>query len=298
MRHSIPRVLPILLLTLGLVSATAPVEAQSRGQLFARITNQAGEPVEGLTPDKFVVQEGGTNMTLIAADPGSTPMKIAVLIDNSEGLSGSALGLLRGGLQAFFEALPGEHEVGMYSIAGGVQEVQDFTADKAVLDDAADGLFGGRGGSRMIEGLLETWERRFSEDDSWPVFVVVSTDGPETSRNVAPEVFNDFVIEVVQRAGTFHVLVVSSQGGGVQTQVGQNLAQNTGGVYNSILVASGLPKALEEMAVAIGEHFDAMSDRYRLVYERPGDEPGGAIGAGVAGGLNMDLFADRRLPQQ
>ena len=298
MRHSPIRLTSLVSLTLLAVSVAGPADAQSRGQLFARITDQDGTPVEGLTADKFVVQEGGVNMDIVSVEPGTTPMKMALLVDYGETVAvGGARGLLRGSMQRFFETLEGEHEIAIYSIAGNITEVQDFTSDREALIEASDGLFGGRGGSRFIDGIMETWERRFSPDDFWPVITVLTTDGPEGSGNVNENEFRDFVIDLVGKAATVNVLVLSTQGGGLQTQIGQNLTSNTTGYYNSIVAPSGLSNAMEGMANAINEHYTEMSDRYRLVYERPDDEPGGQIGAGVAGQLNMQLFGDRRRQQ-
>mgnify|MGYP002818205166 FL=1 len=298
MRHSTIRIVSLVFLTLLVITLAVPADAQSRGQLFARITDQDGAPVEGLTPDKFVVQEGGVNMDIISVEPGTTPMKMVLLVDNGDGVSMSnALGLLRGSMQRFFETLEGEHEIAIHSIAGNLTEVIDFTSDREALMEASNGLFGGRGGSRFIEGIMETWERRFSPDDFWPVITILTTDGPEVSGNVNEEQFRDFIIDLVGKAATVNVLVLSTQGGGIQTQIGQNLTTNTTGYYNSIVAPSGLSNAMEEMANAINEHYNEMSDRYRLVYERPGDEPGGQVGAGVAGQLNMQLFGDRRRQQ-
>jgi len=47
----------------------------------------------------------------------------------------------------------------------------------------------------------------------------------------------------------------------------------------------------------MGSHFEGMSPRYQLVYERPTDTPGAQISAGIVGpNYKLQLFADRRMP--
>ena len=293
-------VLFLLLLTLGVgLVGEAPAHAQRTGQLFVTVTDQAGEPVVGLTADSFLIDEDGVAMTVVMADPGTTPMKVALLIDNSEPIASSfALSSLRNGVTAFLEELPPQHEVGFFTIAGNVMRLVDFTTDRDALLDEADRISNGRGGAKMIEGVIETWDRRFEDDDAWPVMVLVLTDGPESSRNVNPDEFNDFVTHLIARGAMVHTVLLETRGGGLQTQLSMNLSRNTGGLHRSINSPTALVDALRQLATRMGSHFDDMSTRYRLVYERPTDTPGAQIGAGIVGpNYTLQLFADRRMPQ-
>ena len=283
----------------ALVAAPAAF-AQSQGQLFASITDQAGTPVEGLTAESFQVQEDGAIMKILSANPGTTPMKVALLVDNSEAIMlSNGLSALRNGLAGFFETLPLQHEVGLFTVAGRVAPVVDFTTDRDELLAGADGLFSGSGGTKMIDGMRETWDRRFSSEDAWPVIVMVMTDGPETSGNMNEDQFTAYTLDLLGGGAMVHVVVLETRGGGMQSQIGQNLTQNTGGFYRSMNSPTALQNTLEELATTMGDHFDEMSPRYRLVYERPGDTPGAQMGAGVVGpNYKMQLFADRRLPPQ
>lgn len=297
-RRRLTRCVGLLATTVVLALAAAPTaHAQSQGQLYAAITDANGAPVEGLTAESFQIQEDGVNMTTLSVDPGTTPMKIAMLIDNSEPMR-PGISSLRNGVAGFLNTLPPQHEIGMYSIAGSVLPIVDFTTDRDELRDGADGLFPGTGGAKMIAGLRETWERRFEGDEAWPVLFLLLTDGPETSGNMNPDQFNAFIMELVGKGVTVHALLLETRGGGIQTQISQILTKNSGGLYRSINSATAMVDELASMATQMGEHFDAMSDRYRIVYERPGDTPGAQIGAGIVGpNYKMQLSMDRRMPQ-
>ena len=299
--HTPSRLLRFLTAAMVAALVGAPhASAQSQGQLFASVTTQEGEPVLDLTADSFQIQEDGVTMKILSADPGTTPMKVAVLVDNSEAINASnGLTALRRGITGFLETLPLQHEVGLFSIAGRVAPLVDFTNDRDELLDAADGLFAGSGGAKMIDGMRETWDRRFSSEDAWPVMVMVVTDGPETSGNMNEDQFGAFTLDLLSGGAMVHVVVVETRGGGVQSQIGQNLTTNTGGFYRSMNSPTALTNTLNELATTMGEHFDEMSPRYRLLYERPSDTPGAQMGAGVVGpNYKMQLFADRRMPPQ
>ena len=299
--HTPSRLLRFLTAAMVAALVGAPhASAQSQGQLFASVTTQEGEPVLDLTADSFQIQEDGVTMKILSADPGTTPMKVAVLVDNSEAINASnGLTALRRGITGFLETLPLQHEVGLFSIAGRVAPLVDFTNDRDELLDAADGLFAGTGGAKMIDGMRETWDRRFSSEDAWPVMVMVVTDGPETSGNMNEDQFGAFTLDLLGGGAMVHVVVVETRGGGVQSQIGQNLTTNTGGFYRSMNSPTALTNTLNELATTMGEHFDEMSPRYRLLYERPSDTPGAQMGAGVVGpNYKMQLFADRRMPPQ
>ena len=145
------------------------------------------------------------------------PMKVALLVDNSDAAAQS-LNPLRDGLSAFLDALPPEHEVGLFTIAGQVRRRVDFTTDRDELKERASGLFVDRNtGVIYIDGLVETWERRFDDDDAWPVFVALVYDGAEGSRSTQQDEFNEFAFELQMRAATVHAVLVSTRGGNVQT---------------------------------------------------------------------------------
>jgi len=211
--HTPSRLLRFLTAAMVAALVGAPhASAQSQGQLFASVTTQEGEPVLDLTADSFQVQEDGVTMKILSADPGTTPMKVAVLVDNSEAINASnGLTALRRGITGFLETLPLQHEVGLFSIAGRVAPLVDFTNDRDELLDAADGLFAGSGGAKMIDGMRETWDRRFSSEDAWPVMVMVVTDGPETSGNMNEDQFGAFTLDLLSGGAMVHVVVVGTK---------------------------------------------------------------------------------------
>jgi hypothetical protein len=297
--HPVSRCVGVLAIAMVVTLAAAPsARAQSSGVLFASITDPAGEPVTSLNPQDFQITEDGVAMRIVSAAPGTEPMKIAVLIDNGEGI-GNGVSALRNGMTEFLNILPPQHEVAIYSVAGNVLEMVDFTTDRDELLDAADGLFNRGGSAKIVEGLTETWERRFDGDEAWPVIFMVITDGPEGSGNINPDRFNEFVQDVAGKGAMVHTVILENRLGSVQSQISRIVTQATGGLHRSINSATALVDVLTEFATRMGEHFDAMASRYRVEYERPGDTPGAQVGAKIVGpNYTMQLFSDRRVPPQ
>ena len=65
----------------------------------------------------------------------------------------------------------------------------------------------------LIDGLLETWNRRFDAEDAWPVFVLVVHAGPEGS-NWRDREFNEFVVDLRAHGATARSIVVSARQSG------------------------------------------------------------------------------------
>ena len=276
------------------------VQAADR-QLFMSVMSQSGQPVLGLTGADVRLEQAGVECAVTSVKPDTDKMKIALMVDTS-GPAANSVNPLRAGLRDFLDTLPPQHEVGLFTITGQTRRRVDFTTDRDEFRKEVANLFGeSNTGAALLDGLLETWNRRFDDEDPWPVFVLVIHDGPEASRSVQDREFNQFLAELVARGATVHAILVSTRGGGLQSQVSINLTRNTGGIYNAIAAATGLSRALTDLATAMGEHHNQVKDRYRVLYEcDPADSADRitvsvvtASGQAVAVGLYFDRRVER-----
>ena len=282
---------------LAAIVSGAPQAARAEDrQLFMLVTDLSDQPMLDVRADEVDVQMAGAECSIKNMHLDSGPMKVALLVDNSDAAAQS-LNPLRDGLSAFLDALPPEHEVGLFTIAGQARRRVDFTTDRDELKERATSLFVDRNtGVVYLDGLVETWERRFDDEDAWPVFVALVYDGAEGSRSVQQDEFNDFVIELRMRAATVHAVLVSTRGGNVQTEVSTFLTRNTGGTYRALAAPTALANVFEELGTQMGEHHGAVRDRYRVVYECEPDNASGSISAGVSrANVLVRLYPDRRL---
>ena len=281
----------------ALLGLPALAGAQAQGQLFIEVTDAAGQFVPGLGPADFGVQEDGREAGVVSVEPVA-PMKIAFLIDNGDRMvEMNALNALRDGMDGFLDAVPQPHEIALFTIARNIQQRVDFTTDRARLRESAGEIFLDRGaGAVVLDGVRETWERRFEDDEPFPVFVMVLTDGTEASGNYNENEYVDLVNELMTNAVTVHVVLLSSRGGSSVNQYAQNLTGNTGGVYENIAAATGLEQTLVGLAERMNAHYENVSKRYRVVYERP-NPPGERISASLSrsGAFITGLFAGLRM---
>ena len=280
-----------------LVALAQTAWAQER-QLFMLVTDRAGQPVADVTADEVVLEQEGSECTVKDVQLDAAPMKVALLVDNSDAAQQS-LNSMRDGLAAFLDTLPAEHEVGLFTIAGQVRRRVDFTTDRENLKEQATGLFVDRNsGVVYLDGLVETWERRFEDEDLWPVFVSLVYDGAEASRSVQDDEFNEFARDLVGRGATVHAILVSTRGGAIQTTISTFLTQNTGGMYRALAAATALPETFTELAETMGAQYETVKDRYRVLFECDPDNPAAGIAAGVSrAAVGVRLFPNRRTDQ-
>ncbi|MYD86098.1 MAG: hypothetical protein F4137_03885 [Acidobacteria bacterium] len=283
----------------GLVPSLAP--AQTLGQVFVEVTRRStGEPVLNLAPDAFEVSEDGRSAGIVSANLDAAPMKIAVLIDNGDRLmETSALNPLRAGLDGFLDTLAPGHKISLVTIGRSVQQRVDFTTDRAELKDGVGLLFPDRGaGARLLDGVRETWDRRFEEDDAFPVMVLVLTDGTETSGSYNDNRYADLLNPLIANGVTIHAVMLATRGGvRAQQRLPQyalSLVENTGGSVETFVAPTGYERVLPQLAERMNEHYGVVSRRYRLVFERP-DPPGMRLSVSVTGSdLTFSLHMDRR----
>jgi len=266
------------------------------------------QPVLDLTEDDFVVSVGGTEIPVVSSMLDSKPPKIALLLDNSNVMSeAGADPMLREGVTEFLGILSPQHEVGLFTMARNVQTRADFTLDRQILRSEADSVFSDRGaGLRMMDALFDIWDERYTAEDTWPVFVLVLTDGSELSDFISDDQYNRFVNDLIQRGANVHVGMLSGQGalnplnqlGGTQKQYGMSLTENTGGFYRTINTPTGLPVVLTEFANDLNQHFEEVSTRYRILNEVPEELSRRGISVEVKReDVNLQIFPSRSLPQ-
>ena len=298
-RTVIARTFAAVALAAFLTGAPSAARAQAVSQLFVEaLDTRTGAPVTNLQPADFRVEEDGSPGGIVSADISDAPMKIALLVDNGDVLADTnAISDLRGALDDFLDTLAPAHEVGLFTIARQTRRRVDFTGDRVELKSGVGEIFPDRGGSvRVFDGVRDTLNRRFEEDEAFPVFVLVLTDGAEGSGYVTPGEFAELGRQLIANAVTIHTVLLSMRGGSEVTSISSNLSQNTGGVFEVINASSGLDESLTALATRMNAHYDRVSTWYRLIYERP-DPPGSSVSVRLSSrpGVRFNLFGDRRM---
>ena len=279
----------------------SPAGAQELGLIYAEVTDRNGRPVTDLRPEEFRVAENGRALEVVTAQLGTEPMRVVLLVDNGAIIDRSqALNPLRDAVAGFLETLPPEHAVSLVTIGGHIGWRVDFTTDRMELLESAREMHSDPGDVRFIDGIRETWDRRFEGDEAWPVFVAILTDANETSAFMNDNRFNRFVGNLRARGAMLHAVLWTSRArqttiSKISTGFALNLVRNTGGRYTAVAAPTAFDQALRELAADMAAHHERVSKRYRLLYEPP-DERGARISVDVLRpGLEVQLFGDRRI---
>jgi von Willebrand factor type A domain len=158
-------------------------------RVFVHVVDQRGDPVSGLTASDFQLTEGGVARPVVHAGPAADPMRIALFLDTSDAAA-PALMHLRAAAAAFLDALPPEDEVLLVTTGRQARVRVPPTTDRRKLKEATGGLFSDGAGTVLMDGLLEVDDRFFKKaDDRWPVFVIFTSDGAESSAGAHEKAF-------------------------------------------------------------------------------------------------------------
>lgn len=294
------RALVVAACLVGTVLA-ATARGQELGLIYAEVTDAHGRAVTDLRPEEFRVAENGRVLEVVTAQLGTEPMRVALLVDNGVIIDRSqAINPLRDAVAGFVETLPPEHAVSLVTIGGHIGWRVDFTTDRVELLESAREMHTDPGSVRFIDGIRETWDRRFEGDEAWPVFVAILTDANETSAFMNDNRFNRFVGNLRASGVMVHSVLWTSRARQttpslVSTGFALNLARNTGGRYTAVATATAYDHALRKLAADMAAHHGAVSKRYRLLYELAGERGARTTVNVLRPGLEVQLFGDRRL---
>ena len=323
--------------TIACVALAGGASAQEQRVAYVQVLDQQGQPLTDLAPEEFQVAEDRVPGRVVSARIGTDPMRVALLVDNGEAMrAGQAVNPMRDAVAGFIETLPPQHLVSLFTIGGQIRQVVDFTTDRGELVEEARGLFTDQtDGVRFVDSIRETLERRYDEDEMWPVFVALITDSGEASAFLNERRYRRFVESLRARGAIVHVVqwnsarrvrqdesfnatfaggggatgerfaqrgrrsLVDSDAGGRGTSathtIALNLTELTGGRYVSVAAATGMVSAMTRLAADIGAHYDTVSTRYKLTFERP-DPPGRRVMMRVTRPqVALQLYRDRAI---
>ena len=185
-----------------------PGAAQEQRVAYVQVVDRQGQPVTDLALEEFQVAEDGVPGRVVSARVGTDPMRVALLVDNGEGMRlGRAVNLMREAVAEFIENLPPRHPVSLFTIGGRTRRLVDFTTDRGELLEKARGLLTPRShGIRFVDSIRETLEHRYDEDEVWPVFVALIADSGEARAFLNERRYRSLLDSVRARGAIVHVV--------------------------------------------------------------------------------------------
>jgi Ca-activated chloride channel family protein len=111
-------------------------------EVYATVTDRAGEPVPGLTAANFQVAEDGAPRTIAAFAAGEFPLAVAIGLDRSFSMADASnrLGVAKSAARHFIGALRNSDQVMVIAIGGEVEVAAPLSTDHAAALTAVERL--------------------------------------------------------------------------------------------------------------------------------------------------------------
>ena len=251
-------------LTLAL-SAVLAAQAR-RALLYVSIFDEkARTPIAGIGPDGLSVKEDGVTREVLHVAPATSPMPVAILIDNTEAAT-RTIADLRKGLATFVRDLDGLGPVALVSVADRPTILLDYTTDQQKLQDAVGRIFAvPNSGATLLDAIVEVSKGLEKREGDRAAMVIVTTENTEFSTLHHQQVLREFT-----RSGAMmSAVVLTSPGRSVFDDPARQRAsvldlgpRNSGGVRFDVLTSLAYEGRLQELAAIL-------KGQDRVTYARP-----------------------------
>ncbi len=256
-------------LVLALTALTAP-RLSAGGQagvnertLYVSALDAKGEPVEGLGPDAFIVEEDGRRREILRVSKAIEPIDIALLVDNSTAARSAVIDI-RTALANFVAKMAPANQIAVIGLADRPTIITDYTNDPKKLAEAVKILAMPSSGMTLLDGLVETSKGLKKRETPRAVLLPVVTDGTEFTNYYS----KDVVREMVEAGAQLHLIGIGRFLHSEEHSTRERSflltegPRGTGGSETTILASTGLDQAMQRLA-------RELSSQYKVVYSRP-----------------------------
>ena len=267
---------PALLVLVTVAFSVAALGAQARFTLLASFTEPAtGNPVEKMTPADVTVTEDGVAAKVVAVEAVIRAVKVQVLIDNGAGI-GRNIAELRSAVRKLIEALPADTDTALVTTSPQPRFLVRATKNREELLKGVDRLAHDSGSGRFTESLAEAAERANKDKDAFHVIITAGTTSGDTK--ILDSDMQRAFDQVSLKPMVVHVLLYagerSASGGVVQVEIGERVAQATGGRYELINSMSRYTTLLPELGAEVAKQAVGNTRQFRVTVQRPDGKRG------------------------
>ena len=134
------------------------------------------QPVMGLGPADFRIEEDGDRREVLRVEPATAAFNVALLVDDSMVASNNIVHI-REALVSFVEAMRG-HRISLIAFGDQRQTIVDYTADTALLRQAAERFSGfSETSAYMVAAVDETAAELAARRAMRPAIVLLTSEG-------------------------------------------------------------------------------------------------------------------------
>lgn len=222
-------------------------------------------PITGLGTDGFAVREDGAAREVLRVTPATSPMSVAIVIDNSQAATPN-IADLRKALASFVKALDGIGPVAIIGVADRPTILRDYSTDQKQLQDGAQRVFAMPGsGATLLDGIVEVSQGLAKRETDRAAMVIITTENQEFSNRHYKD-----VLEALAKGGAqMHALVLTGPGGTQLNDEARNRASvldlgptASGGTRTDVLTSQAFEGKLRELAAIL-------KSQHRVIYSRP-----------------------------
>lgn len=191
-----------------------PVEANAVN-LSVSVTDNGGNPIQGLTRDDFVVYENSVRQDIVIFEPQELPLRVILLVDVSPSLSYMSQEA-RKAAESFIEVLRPQDQAAVKAFSSVVFTLQELTDDHALLKEAIEGIATQEKQPTKLYDAVYTIAREFGVTAPSILerrIVILVTDGEDLyipeERRFASRNSAEGALQAAERSGiTFYPIMI------------------------------------------------------------------------------------------
>lgn len=263
----------VRMLAAGLVAASllasqsslTAAQARERVLYVNAFDGETRKPVADLGTRDFSVREDGVTREVLRVERATSPMPVALLVDNSQATS-SAVADIRRAVSAFLTTIEGLGPVSLVTFADRPTGVVDYTTSQKELQAGVGRLFAMPGsGATLLDAIREVTRGLSKRESDRAAVVVLTTENTEFSTLHYTQ-----VLEALRASGAqMHAVVLINPRQSLLNEEARNRAavldrgpRESGGVRVDVLASSAFESQLRDLGTIL-------KSQYRVIYGRP-----------------------------
>jgi hypothetical protein len=222
-------------------------------------------PITGLGVDAFSVREDGTRREVLRVTPASSPMPIAILVDNSQAAR-NHITEIRRALTSFVRAVDNLGPISIIGIADRPTILAEYSTDLKQIDAGIGKVFAMPGsGATLLDAIVEVSKGLARREEDRVAIVMLTTENVEFSTRH----YQDVLEELKKGGAQMHAVILNTPAGASLSDEARNRAsvldrgpRESGGTRTDVLASQAFQTKMLELAAIL-------KNQYRVIYGRP-----------------------------
>lgn len=248
-----------------LFSVAVLAQANERVLYVSAWDQKTRAPITGLGVTDISVREDGARREVLRVTPATSPMAVAILVDNSQAAR-DHIADMRKSLTSFVKTMSGVGPIAIIGVADRPTILRDYTTDQKQLLEGVNKVFAmPDSGATLLDAIVETSNGLQRREEDRAALVILTTENTEFSDRHYNE-----VLEALAKGGAvMHAIVLTTPAGASLTEPARNRAsvldrgpRDSGGTRVDVLTSQAFEGKLLELAAIL-------KSQHRVVYARP-----------------------------